>query len=213
LRRFGLSAVVAITALTLLVGSVPAGSTTPTPGPPTAVHATSVAGVRGVTVSWNAPVSDGGEPIKYYVASTYTGGHFCVSFHSGPGACRIDGLKVGSTKPSIRVRAVSANGRGTVVVAHVTHAEPYGAATLSTPSAAGPTSLSQTAPTATSAPTITGAAVSNAGGLAKLPFSGADVEALLIWGVTLVTGGLLLLIPASRRRSAQGHTADWLVQQ
>jgi hypothetical protein len=212
MRRFGLTAVVAIAVLTLVIGSVPAGSTTPTPGPPTAVHATSVAGVRGVTVSWSAPVSDGGAPIRYYVASTYTGDHFCVSFHSGPGACHIAGLKVGPTKPSIRVRAVSANGRGTVVVARVTHADLDAAATSSTPSAAGPTAVSQTAPAATSPSTSTGATAPDAGGLAKLPFSGADVEALLILGVILVTGGLLLLIPPGRRRSAQGRTADWLLQ-
>jgi hypothetical protein len=226
-RRLRLMGVVAIPLLAAVLGaastSAEASAAVSTPGPPTAVHATSIAGVRGATVSWRAPVSNGGSPILYYRASTYTGAYLCVSSNPGPDTCHINGLKVGIVRPLIRVRAVSARGGGAVVVTLpvVTHETlGNGTATPSTPSGTSPAGVSHTSPTPTPTPasflvgtSSTTRAASSAGVPAVLPFTGADVEALFILGVTLVLGGLLILSPLGRRRSAHGNTADWLLQQ
>src|SRR5450631_3622986 len=114
------------------------------PGPPTAAQATYTAGVRGVSVSWSAPVSDGGSPILYYVASNYSGKYRCISLNPGPEACHIDGLRIGHVVRHIRVRAITARGPGHVVVISpvVTH-DSNGGTSASPPSGTSPASASQ----------------------------------------------------------------------
>jgi hypothetical protein len=217
MRRTRLMGVVAgalfAVALWSVAMSAEASAAVTTPGPPTAVHATSIAGVSGTTVSWEPPVSNGGSPILYYLASTYTGGHFCVSFTSGPGTCHIDALKIGVTRPSIRVRAVSARGRGAVVVTIpvVAHQDPASSAvSVSTPS---PTSSAGSQPTSDVAGASSAGSVSGAGDPTELPTTGLSVEALFILGASLVFCGSLVLSPLGRRRRADANTADWLLQR
>jgi hypothetical protein len=194
MRRLKMIGVAAVSVFAAALGSLcpspDASAAALPPGPPTAVHATSVAGVRGVTVSWSAPVSDGGTPILYYVASTYSGKHRCVGVGTGPLTCRIGGLEVGATRPTIRVRAVSAAGRGAVAVAR--------------PSITGTGGIAAGAPTtaasggATGSPTPTTG--SSAGATSQLPFTGADVEWLFVMGtLALVLGAALRLGPSRRR--------------
>jgi hypothetical protein len=214
-RRIKLTAVLTIPLLAVALGSVPAGSAAPVPGPPTSVRAISVAGSPGVTVSWNAPASDGGSAIEYYVATTYSGKHHCVSTHPGAGSCFIAGLNVESGRPAIRVRAVSAHGRGTVVVTPVTQGAPDAGTAATTPTATSPTGVSATIPTtpaAASASQGTGTSA-NAATPNKLPFTGADVEALLILGVILTVAGLALVSSIGRRRRTRWPTADRLLRQ
>lgn len=228
MRRIRLLEVVAVPLFAAVLGSVStsaeASAAVTTPGPPTAVHATSIAGVLGTTVSWGAPVSDGGSPILYYVASTYNGNYSCISLNPGPGTCHIDGLKVGIVRPSIRVRAVSTSGRGAVAVTLpvVTHETlDNGNASTSTPSGTALAGASQSASTPARTPTsasgVAGASSTSAAFIAgipaELPFTGADVEAQFILGVSLVLGGLLILSPLGRRRRAHGNSADRLLQQ
>lgn len=223
MRRIKLTAVLAIPLLAVALGSVPAGSAALVPGPPTSVRAISVAGTPGVTVSWDAPASDGGSAIEYYVATTYSGKHHCVSTHPGAGSCFIAGLNVESGRPAIRVRAVSAHGRGTVVVTRVTQGAPDAGTAATTPTATSPTGVSPTIPTTPAAASASPAATTsasqgtgtsaNAATLNKLPFTGADVEALLILGVILTVAGLALVSPIGRRRRTQWPTADRLLRQ
>jgi hypothetical protein len=74
--------------------------------------------------------------------------------------------------------------------------------------------VSQSTPTATSG--FTGASnsssVSSTGDPAELPFTGANLEAQFILGVSLVLGALLILSPLGRRRRTRGNTADRLLQ-
>lgn len=228
MRRLRFMGVVVTSLLAIALGSAStsadASAAVTTPGAPTGVHATAIAGLRGATVSWGAPVSDGGSPILYYIATNYNGSDFCISMSSGSGTCHIDNLKVGTVRPSIRVRAVSAHGRGAVAttLAVVTQENPSnGNASPSAPSgtnsaAAGssPAGVSQSTPTATSG--FTGASnsssVSSAGDPAELPFTGANLEAQFILGVSLVLGALLILSPLGRRRRTRGNTADRLLQ-
>jgi hypothetical protein len=116
MRRPGLMGVVAVPLLVVALNSVPpsagASAKVTRPGPPTVVQATSVDGVPGISVSWGAPVSDGGSPILYYVASSYNGKYYCTSPNPGPDTCRINGFRDGDVPHSIRVRAVNAAGSG-----------------------------------------------------------------------------------------------------
>ncbi len=200
------------------------------PGPPTAVQATYVAGAPGVTVSWGPPVSNGGSPILYYTASNYNGHYFCISFTSGRGTCHIDGIEVIASwpRPQIRVKAVSAAGRGPVVLVFpvVAQKDPVNAnASISNPSGTGATSASHfasapsstTVPSTTLSPTTlpsttsasgtigvaTTATSASAGVYTELPYSGADVQALFIVGVSLVLGGMTILSPLGRRRRGE----------
>jgi hypothetical protein len=209
MRRIKLIAGVAIPLLAVSLGSMPAMAAAPVPGPPISVHASSVAGSR-VTVSWSAPVSDGGSAIKYYVATTYAGNHFCTSSQPGSGSCDIVGLKVGSVRPTIRVRAVNANGPGPVVVSRVTHDT---GTTGTTAPATSPASPSPTTPVATTSSTSSHAAgTSTTAALTKLPFTGIDLEAPLIVGVILTVSGLVLMSPIGRRRTTRWSSADRLLQ-
>jgi hypothetical protein len=228
-KRISLKAVVMAIPLSAAVlvsvsTAAEASAAVTTPGPPTAVHATSVAGVLGATVSWGAPVSDGGSPILYYVASNYTGTHFCVSANPGPDTCHISGLRVGRTKPTIRVRAVSANGRGAVSVTLpvVTHQNPGTSGNGSPPTTSGTNQVggSQTVPDPDPAPVpVTGTAGASTPGAASsaadpaLPLTGIDVKALFVLGVGLVLGGLLMLGSLGRRRRSHVISADSLLQR
>jgi hypothetical protein len=200
--------VVAVCLLAGLLGSVPtsagASAALMKPGLPTAVYATAIAGVRGVTVSWNAPFSDGGSQILYYSASNYAGTYSCVSINPSSGTCHIDGFSAGTGKPHVRVRAVSSKGRGAVVVILPVITNTYlgnGNLPASPPSGTNVYGVIQTTSAA------------SAGVPTALPFTGSDVEALFILGVSLVLGGLLVLSPLGQRRRAHGCTAYWLLQQ
>ena len=218
MRRLRLMRVVAIPAFVAVLGSLPtsagaSAATVSTPGPPTGVHASSIAGIRGATVSWGAPVSDGGSPILFYVASNYTGSNFCVSFDPGPGTCHIDGFQVGIVRPSIRVRAVNVKGRGAVVVTlPVVTRQIQDSGNTSPPMSSGASlaSVSQITPTSASGPTgVSGTSTAfSTSAPTQLPFSGADVEALTVAGVSLVLCGLLILGPFGQRRRGDEFAAS-----
>ena len=109
LRLFA-PAFLAVTALTV-VARVPAGANVPRitkPGAPTAVTATAISG--GATVSWTAPVSDGGSPItSYTVTASHRDNHHCTT--SGATMCTVTGLTNG--KPyEIKVQASNIKGKG-----------------------------------------------------------------------------------------------------
>jgi len=233
MRRLSLMGVAVVGLLANLASvSEPVASAAATvPGAPIAVHATATVGIPGVTVSWEAPVSDSGSPILYYLATNYNGSDFCISMGSGSGTCHIDDLKVGIVRPMIRVRAVSATGRGAVskTLAVITHGSPGNVnASTSTPaspsspsgtSAAGagstsPGGVSQSTPTAV--PGFSGASnsssVSSSGDPAQLPFTGADLEAQFILGVGLVLGALVILSPLGQRRRIRRSTAERLLR-
>jgi uncharacterized protein YjbI with pentapeptide repeats len=110
-RKFlwrSLPALLAVVALTVAAGA-PAGARTPKikkPGAPTEVRAAPING--GTTVSWAAPLSDGGSPITGYSATIgKTDG--CTT--SGALTCTISGLKNGKTY-FVKVRASNAIGLG-----------------------------------------------------------------------------------------------------
>ena len=223
MRRLKMIGVAAVSVFAAALGSLcpspDASAAALPPGPPTAVHATSVAGVRGVTVSWSAPVSDGGAPILYYVASSYSGKHRCVGVGSGPLTCRIGGLEVGATRPTIRIRAVSAAGRGAVAVARPSITGTGGIAAgapTTAPSATGPAGAGQTP----SAPAASGGATgsptpttgSSDGAPSQLPFTGADVEWLFVMGTLALVLGAALRLGPSRRRAPM-DTACGLLQR
>jgi hypothetical protein len=217
-RRLGLMGVVAVPLLGAMLSSVSAsaGSSAAVtrPGPPTAAQATYIAGVRGVPVSWSAPVSDGGSPILYYVASNYSGKYFCISRNPGPDACLIDGLRIGNVVRQIRVRAVNAGGPGqvAVILPVVTHESNGG--TASPPSGTSPAFASQ--PPSTSTSDIAAASTATSGTQstdvpAGLPLTGANLEALIILGVSLVLGGLLILRPVGQRKRGLSRASNWLL--
>ena len=93
-----------------VLASVPAGANAPRvtkPGAPTAVTASAVSG--GATVSWTAPVSDGGSPITGYTVTASHGHQTCTT--TGATMCTVTGL---GAKPryAIKVRASNINGEG-----------------------------------------------------------------------------------------------------
>ena len=219
MRRLGLMGVVAVPLLAAMLSSVSplarASAAVTRPGPPTAAQATFIAGVRGVSVSWSAPVSDGGSTILYYVASNYSGKYRCISVNPGPDACHIDGLRIGKVMRHIRVRAVNARGLGHVVVILpvVTH-DSNGGSPASPPSGTSPALESQSPSTSTSDIVAASAATSGTQSTdvpAGLPFTGANLEALCILGVSLVLGGFLILRPAGQRRRELSRASNWLL--
>ncbi len=178
------------------------------PGPPAEVLAVSTDGVPGVTVVWKAPTPVTGPTILYYWVSNYPGKHVCMAPASGPYICRLGGLN-GNIRHPIRVRAITAAGPGkaAATVSLVTHPVNPTATTSSSPS-----SPSGTTPSASSgvpsgdaaavAASLTATApVSTPGNNpAELPFTGLDVETLLLSGLSLVVVGLLLIASANQRR-------------
>lgn len=213
-----------VAGLTLLAAalsaSIPAGAAWGAglaPGPPTDVHATGIVGGHGLTVTWSAPASDGGAPILYYVASDYSGKHRCIAVTSGSGTCHIDGVTVGELRPTIRVRAVNENGRGVAAptLPSVLHA---GEGSTSTPSAAGPSGATPGGPAPTSpsagAGEPSGTSTDSSARSLQLPFTGADVELLVIAGLlSLVVGGLLLVERSGRSPSPSAGACAWLHPQ
>jgi hypothetical protein len=225
-RRIGLMGVVAIPLLGAMLSSVSpsagAWAAVTRPGPPTAAQATSIAGVLGVSVSWSAPVSNGGSPVLYYVASNYSGKYRCTSLNPGPDACHIDGLRIGKVVRHIRVRAINARGLGqvAVILPVVTHDSTDGAS-ASPPSGTSPAFASQPPSASTSGivaatSDIVAASAATSGTQstdvpAGLPFTGANLEALFILGVSLVLGGLLILVPRRQRRRELSRAPNWLL--
>jgi hypothetical protein len=219
-RRLGLMGVAALPLLAAMLSSPSAGASAPMtrPGPPTAVQATYIAGVRGVSVSWSAPVSDGGSPILYYMASNYGGKYFCISLNPGPGACHIDGLRIGKVVRQIRVRAINANGPGhvAVILPVVTQDSNGGSSAPPAPgtSAANAASAGQP-PSASASDTVVGSTATSGTESADvpggLPFTGAYLEELFILGVSLVLAGLVILRPVGRRRRVSSWGPNWLL--
>ena len=223
MRRLGLIGLVAVPLLVVALGSLStsaeASSAVQTPGPPTDVQATSTAGVRGVTVSWGAPVSDGGAPILYYGASTYNGQYRCMSFAPSPDTCHIDGLRVYRGGPSIRVKAFNAKGRGSVVVVlpAVTGGNTGNGGTATSGGSGASTSTSsgtsQAGGDQTPSSSVSdvaggpssGSAASTSGIQAELPFTGVNVATLFVVGLSLVLGGLLVLRLPGRRKSLEDN--------
>ncbi len=110
-----------VVALTVMA-SAPAGARTPRikkPGPPTNVAATAIGG--GATVSWTAPLSDGGSPITGYTATASHGGQTCTATVTT--TCTVSGLTNGHLY-RIRVRASNTIGTGRPAIVSVTPALP-----------------------------------------------------------------------------------------
>jgi hypothetical protein len=228
MKRLGLMGAVAVlmlwAALSSVLLSAGASAALTRPGPPSAVHATFVAGVPGVTVSWSPPVSDGGSRILYYLASNYSGKYSCIAPSSGPDACRISGLKIGKVLRPVRLKAVNATGPGQVAVILPVVTPNNGATSSSNPSGSPTTSSGSPSSSGSSNPAVpiqagvnqptstpssntaadssaTGASA-NSGVPAVLPFTGAYLGALFALGVGLVLSGLLILSTARRRLPA-----------
>jgi hypothetical protein len=224
-RRLGLMGVVVLTLLVTTLGSLSpaagASAAVTRPGPPTAAEATYIAGVRGVSVSWRAPASDGGSSILYYVASNYGGRYFCISLSPGPDACHIDGLRIGKVVREIRVRAINASGPGHVaVILPVVAQDSTGGVSAPPPSGTSPASANPPPPASASASAsasdvaVGSTATSGTQSTdvpAGLPFTGAYLQDLFILGVSLVVGGLVILRPVGRRRRELSRASNWLL--
>ena len=217
MRRLGLVVGVPIVIAALIsvyqsvgasTGSVGASTLATRPSPPTSAQATSVAGAPGVSVSWKAPVSDGGSPILYFVASTYGGKHWCTSPNPGADACTIAGIRNGSIQHAIRVRAVTTSGPGqaaaifsVVTTAHPpTGGPPPSVAAGTSPAASSQLTSSSGSDTTGTAGASDASATSGTGLPAQLPFTGVNVATLFLLGLSLVLIGLNLVRPARRRR-------------
>jgi len=87
--------------------AVPAGAANNTAGAPRSVHAT--AGDRSATISWKAPLSDGGAPILYYVVKAHPSNLLCQSKTL---TCTFHGLK--GKKYTFTVDAITKNGDGSL---------------------------------------------------------------------------------------------------
>jgi hypothetical protein len=200
--------VVALGSVSLSAG---ASQTVTRPGPPTDVQATYVPGVPGVSVSWSAPVSDGGSPILYYFAfplfgkTHSSGGQGCTSNNPGPNTCHIAGLKVGKVTREIRVRAVSAKGRGHVAIVFPVAIPGSPASGGASPSPASGTGQPSTGPVSPGVGSDTAASNTTSDTPAsdvpaELPFTGMNLATLLTLGGGLVLVGWLILDPFRRRR-------------
>lgn len=118
----GLSLPVLLAAAVLAtMGAAPAGARGPKkPGPPTSVSAAPID--QGTTVSWTAPVSDGGSPITGYIVTASHGGATCST--TGATTCTVTGLTnghlytvhvrasniVGTSRPSVKAQVTAGQG-------------------------------------------------------------------------------------------------------
>jgi hypothetical protein len=94
-----------VMALSLVLGTT-AGAAGKTPGAPRLVHAS--AGNRSATVRWKAPLSNGGNPVLYYVVTASPSNAKCKTKTL---TCTFHGLK--HEKYTFTVDAVTKNGVGT----------------------------------------------------------------------------------------------------
>ncbi len=221
MRRLELMGMVALLLLVATLSSLSlaagASAAVTRPGPPIAAQATYIAGVRGVSVSWRAPASDGGSPILYYVASNYSGRYFCISLNPGPDACHIDGLRIGKVVRHIRVRAINARGPGHVaVILPVVAGDSNGGVSASPPSGTSPVSASASQLPSASASDVAVGSTATSGTQstdvpAALPFTGVYLQDLLVLGVSLVVGGLVILRPVGWRRRDLSRAPNWLL--
>jgi len=108
-RILGLSLPVLLAAAVLAaMGGAPAGAKTPKkPGAPTSVSAAPLD--ASASVSWGAPVSDGGSPITGYTVTASDGGATCST--TGATTCTVTGLTNGH-QYVVHVRASNAVGIG-----------------------------------------------------------------------------------------------------
>jgi hypothetical protein len=81
------------------------------PASPTKI--TTEIGNASVRVSWDAPIDDGGAPIKGYIVASTPGGSTCKT--TGATTCVVPGLKNG-TKYTFKVSVITAIGRTTSAV-------------------------------------------------------------------------------------------------
>jgi hypothetical protein len=103
---------VTVTARTATADSAPATAARPVsplgpPGSPRDLRVTPTAG--GLTVTWRAPLDDGGRRIQHYVATAWPGGRTCQATDTR--RCTIGGLTTG-TAYSVTVRASNRAGLG-----------------------------------------------------------------------------------------------------
>lgn len=94
-----------VAGISIAVGPPPPPSV---PGAPTSV--TAIPGDGQATVSWTAPLSDGGSPITGYTVTSSPGGFVCA-WTSGPHVCTVSGLTNGSAY-TFTVTATNAAGTG-----------------------------------------------------------------------------------------------------
>jgi LPXTG-motif cell wall-anchored protein len=218
-RRFAVVSMMTVGLALLFAGwAPPAGASSgSTILIPTSVKALSVDGFRGVLVAWQ-PLPAGRPTVDYYIAYTYNQQHTCQVPGTGPYHCILTGLNGGHYFP-IRVRAVTTSGDSHAVHATQTILQPHtggtspggsssgtgastGASTGATNSATNSADAPATA--ATSAPSTTDT------DLAELPYTGIDLENLLLVGLGLVAFGLLLVSSSVQRRRVRRCLLWWV---